>query len=166
MAANEDLDLDAKPASGSKKKVIILAIVGLLLVAASVGITLMLLGGGEEKGDEAAVAEEGAAPETHYLALSNMVVNFAQKGPVKFLQVEMQLMAHDPAVLKAVEDHMPVIRNDILVLLGSQAAEQLRSREGKEALRAEVLTAVQQIVKDNAGLDGPQAVYFTNFVMQ
>ena len=162
---DEDLDLDAKPAS-SKKKIIIIAVVALLLIAGSVGVALMMLGGDEEKVDEEAVAEQPAAPETHYLALEKVVVNFAQKGSPKFLQVEMQLMAHDPAVLTAVEEHMPVIRNDILVLLSGQNAEQLKSREGKETLRGEVLTALQKIVKENADLEGPQAVYFTNFVMQ
>jgi flagellar FliL protein len=163
---DEDLDLDAKPATNGKKKIIIIAAAALILIAAGVG-GMMFLGGGEEGADNEVVAEEKVeTTETHYFALSNMVVNFAQKGSAKFLQVEMQLMAHDPAVLTAVEEHMPVIRNDILVLLGGQNAEQLRSREGKEALRAEVLTAVQKIVKENAGLNGPQAVYFTNFVMQ
>lgn len=160
----EDLDLDAKPAP-NKKRIIIIAVAAVLLIAVSVGVTLMLLGG--EKGEEeAAATKEVAVTETHYLALEKMIVNFAQKGPVRFLQVEMQVMAHDPEVLKAIEEHMPVIRNDILVLLGSQQSEQLSSREGKEMLRGEILAATQRIVKTNAGLDGPQAVYFTNFVMQ
>jgi flagellar FliL protein len=163
---DEDLDLDATPASGNKKKIIIIALAALVLIGGGVGVTLMLLGGGEKTAGEEAVVEEAAVTETHYLALDNMVVNFAQKGGAKFLQVKMELMAHDPEVLKAVEEHMPVIRNDILALLGSQSADQLSSREGKEALRSEILTAVQKIVKENAGLNGPKAVYFTNFVMQ
>ncbi|MCW8919164.1 MAG: flagellar basal body-associated FliL family protein [Gammaproteobacteria bacterium] len=166
MAEKEDLDLDVKPASGNKKKIIIIALVGLLLVAAGIGGTLMLLGGGEKDESVAEGNEKVQVPKAHYLGLENMVVNFAQKGPVKHLQVEMQLMAHNPEVLTAVEEHMPVVRNDILVLLSSQNHEQLSSREGKELLRGELLAAVQRIVKENAGLDGPQAVYFTNFVMQ
>lgn len=166
MAEKEDLDLDVKPASGNKKKIIIIALVGLLLVAAGIGGTLMLLGGGEGEESAATEGEEVQVPKAHYLGLKNMVVNFAQKGSAKHLQVEMQLMAHDPEVLKAVEEHMPAVRNDILVLLSSQNHEQLSSREGKELLRGELLAAVQKIVKENAGLDGPQAVYFTNFVMQ
>ncbi len=165
MAENEDLDLDAKPAS-NKKMIIIIAVVGLLLIAASVGVTVMMLGGGDEKAAEEAVAEEPAVPETHYLAVDKMVVTFSQGGGAKFLQVEMQLMAHDPAVLEVVKEHMPVVKNDLLVLLAGQDSAPLRSLEGKEALRAEILTAVQKIVKENADLDGPQAVYFTNFVMQ
>ena len=162
----EDLDLDAKPAS-NKKMIIIIAIVGILLIAGSVGLTVMLLGGGDEKAaEDEAVAEEPAMPETHYLALDKMVITFAQTSGAKFMQLEMQLMAHDQAVLDVVKEHMPVVKNDLLVLLSGQDSTPLRSLEGKEALRGEILTAVQKIVKENADLDGPQAVYFTNFVMQ
>ena len=162
----EDLDLDAKPAS-NKKMIIIIAIVGILLIAGSVGLTVMLLGGGDEKAaEDEAVAEEPAMPETHYLALDKMVITFAQTSGAKFMQLEMQLMAHDKAVLDVVTEHMPVVKNDLLVLLSGQDSTPLRSLEGKEALRGEILTAVQKIVKENADLDGPQAVYFTNFVMQ
>ena len=161
----EDLDLDAKPAS-NKKMIIIIAIVGILLIAGSVGLTMMLLGGDEDKVDEEAVAEEPAMAETHYLALDKMVITFAQTGGAKFMQLEMQLMAHDQAVLDVVTEHMPVVKNDLLVLLSGQNSDPLRTLEGKEALRGEILTAVQKIVKENADLDGPQAVYFTNFVMQ
>ena len=162
---DEDLDLDAKPAS-NKKMIIIMALVGLLLVGGSVGVTMMLLGGDKEEASEEAVAEEPVVPETHYLALEKMVITFAQKGGAKYLQVEMQLMAHDQAVLDAVTEHMPVVKNDLLVLLSGQDSAPLRTLEGKEALRGEILTAVQKIVKENADLDGPQAVYFTSFVMQ
>ena len=166
MAEKEDLDLDVKPASG-KKKIIILALAGLLLVGGAVGVTLMLLGGGENAEEAAAAeAELPALPETHYLALEKMVVNFQQGGGARFLQVQMELMAHDQAVLEAVTAHMPVIKNDLLLLLSAQSAEQLKTLEGKEALRGEILTVVQRIVSENAALEGPQAVYFTNFVMQ
>lgn len=163
----EDLDLDAQPAAKSNKKmIIIMALVGLLLMGGTAGVMFFLLGGGDKGGEGGGAAEEVVVPETHYMPLEKMVVNFAQKGPAKFLQVEMQLMAHDPAVLSVIEEHMPVIRNDILVMLGSQTYEGLSSREGKDKLSAEILNTVQSIVKEQAELEGPQAVYFTNFVMQ
>jgi len=164
---DDDLDLDVNPGSG-KKKVIMMVLAGLLLVGGSVGVTLMMLGGGEseEVVEEEAVAEAPKGSEIHYLPLDKMVITFAQKGSAKFLQVEMQLMAHDKAVLDVVTTHMPVVKNDLLVLLGGQSADTLRTQEGKEALRVEILSAVQNIVKQNSDLDGPKAVYFTSFVMQ
>lgn len=172
---NEDLDLDVKPASGSKKSIIIMAVVGLLLIGASVGATLFFLGG-DKSTDEGVVVEESKATgskETNlpkkaiYLPLETMVVNFADPKPARYLQVDIQLMAYDQAVLTAVEENIPVVRNDILVLLGSQSYDAINSREGKEALREQIVAAVNKIVKQNAGVKGKlQAVYFTSFVMQ
>jgi flagellar FliL protein len=165
MAETEELDLDAKPAS-NKKMIIIIAIVGLLLVGGSVGLTVWLVSG--DSAEEA--AEPEAADETvkkaEYLPLETMVVNFADGKRARYLQVDIQLMAYDPQVLKAVEEHMPVIRNDILVLLGGQSFEQVSTREGKEQLRQQILDAANRILKQQAGMQGLQAVYFTNFVMQ
>jgi flagellar FliL protein len=165
---SEDLDLDAKPAS-NKKLIIIIALVGLLLVGASVGLTVWLVGGGSD--EEAAVeAEESEemVKQAAYLPLETMVVNFADGSRARYLQVDIQFMAYEPQVLKAVEEHMPVIRNDILVLLGGQSFEQVSTREGKEQLRKQILDAANRILKQQAALkgEGLQAVYFTNFVMQ
>lgn len=163
--AEEDLDLDAKPAS-NKKMIILIAVGALVLVGAAVGITMMLVGGDKAAEDEEGAVEEVVVPQTHYLPVEKMVITFSNTSGAKFLQVEMQFMAHDEAVTTAISDHMPAIRNDLLVLLSGQDSEKLRTLEGKEALRGEILTAVQKIVKENADLDGPKAVYFTNFVMQ
>jgi flagellar FliL protein len=100
------------------------------------------------------------------MPLENMIVNFSQRGPARFLQVEMQLMAHDPKLFRTVEQHMPVIRNDLLVLLGTTSYEEASSREGKEKLNREILDTVNRILREQSGQDGIQAVYFTSFVMQ
>ncbi len=171
---NEDLDLDVKPASGSKKTIIIMALVGVLLIGASVGATLFFISGtsstpeGEATETEASESEAKDMPKKPlYLPLETMVVNFADPKPAKYLQVDLQLMAYDPAVLIAVEENMPVVRNDILVLLGSQSYDGINSREGKEALRGQIVGAVNGILKRHAGIKGKvQAIYFTSFVMQ
>lgn len=156
----EDLDLDATPAN-SRKKLIIMVLAGVLLVGISVGLTVWLVGGGGK--EEAA---EASVNKPQYMALDTMVVNFADGRLARYLQVDIQLMAYDQAVLSAIEEHMPVIRNDILVLLGGQSFEQVSTREGKEQLRAQILDAVNRILQQQAGTQGVQAVYFTNFVMQ
>lgn len=169
----EDLDLDVKPATGSKKTVIIIALVGVLLVGLSVGATLFFVGGKPSSEGEATEpevvekADKNTPKKPLYMALETMVVNFADPKPARYLQVDIQLMAFDPDVLKAVEENMPVVRNDILVLLGSQTYEAVNNREGKEALRKQILDAVNRILKIQAGSKGAlQAVYFTSFVMQ
>ena len=161
MAESEDLDLDVKPKSGSKKLIIIIVAVVLLVIAAAT--VLVLMGGGEK--DEAA-SSTVVVTTPYYMPLENMIVNFSQRGPARFLQVEMQLMAHDVKLFRVVEQHMPVIRNDLLVLLGTTSYEEASSREGKEKLNREILDAINRILREQSGQDGIQAVYFTSFVMQ
>lgn len=164
---NEDLDLDVKQSSG-KKQLIIFIIVGILLVGASVGATLFFLGG--DKGGDAAEGEADAGPaidlSAQYFSLDKMTVNFSQQGPARFLQLEIQVMARDEAIFSAIQDHMPVVRNDLLLLLAGQSSSVLATLEGKEQLRAAVLEAINKILKEQAGSEGIEAVYFTSFVMQ
>jgi flagellar FliL protein len=61
----------------------------------------------------------------------------------------------------------PVVRNDLLLLLGNQHYETIATREGKEKLRAQALGAVRKVVTNAGGkADKIEAVYFTSFVMQ
>ena len=52
------------------------------------------------------------------------------------------------------------------MLFGSQDAQALRSREGKEALRQEVLGEIQRVLEERIGEQGIEEAYFTSFVMQ
>lgn len=169
MAENEEVDLDAKKASGNKKMIILYVVIGLLLVGVSVSTTLLLLGGnGNEGAQQEASAEEGetAKGEAIYLPLETMVVNFGGQGPARFLQVDIQVMTRDSEVQEAIEAHMPVIRNDLLLLLSNQSYEQVSTLEGKEKLRKQVLETLRKDLKEQGEPDAVEAVYFTSFVMQ
>ncbi len=160
--AKEELDLDAQQPPSNKKRMVLYILGALLLVGGSVGGTLLLVGGNPQP-----QTEEAQRPVPHYLPLESMVVNFGAGGPARYLQVEIQVMAHEEAPLKALERHMPVIRNNILMILGSQDFEVVTTREGKEQLRAGILKSVNEVLKEQAEIEeGIQAVYFTSFVMQ
>ena len=75
-------------------------------------------------------------------------------------------MARDEAIIDAVKQHMPVIRNSLISLFSSQEFKTISTREGKEALRQEVLAEIQQILEQQTGEPGVEDVYFTSFVMQ
>jgi flagellar FliL protein len=95
------------------------------------------------------------------------VVNFEDKGVVRFLQVSVQIMTRDPNTAEMFKQHDPVIRNDLLMLLGNQTFDTLSSREGKEKLREESRKAVANIIKEEGGNPkNVEQLYFTSFVMQ
>ena len=166
---------DVAEATGGKKKLIILIVLGMVLVGISVGGTLFALK--MFSGEEAAVAVEGeeggeaAAPEVKLPAVyfplkPAIIVNFQSRGRQRFLQAEVTLKMREPDVVAAVELHMPMIRNALVMLLGGQIYEDLQTPEGKELLRQQALAEIQRLIEIEIGKPGVEQVLFTNFVMQ
>ncbi len=159
----------AKPA-GSKKKLIIIAAAA---VAAAGGAAAFFLRGGdaaEEGAKKKPVAEKKAEHKlpAQYIALDPpFVVNFDAGSSACFLQVTVQLMTRELEMVEFLKQHDPVIRNDLLLLLGNVKYEEVQTREGKEALRASALETVRHILKaEGSEPEKLEAVYFTSFVMQ
>ena len=95
------------------------------------------------------------------------VVNFDAKGVMRFLQVSIQVMTRDHETSEMVKLHEPKIRNNMLLLLGSQTQDSISTTEGKESLRKQALETIAKIVDDEGG-EGKKVedLYFTSFVMQ
>lgn len=162
------------PAGGSSKKGLILGGGAALLLAIGGGVGYMLLGGKSEPPAEAAEGAEAAAgkgkakakaPIYHALDPA-FIVNLADDGGARYLQVEVQVMAREQTVLDAIDTHMPVIRSQLLMLFSQHTSEELRSREAREALKQAVLEEIQRILTAEIGKPGIEAVYFTSFVTQ
>ncbi|RMD68847.1 MAG: flagellar basal body protein FliL [Gammaproteobacteria bacterium] len=166
---------DTKEIKGASSKGMWLwvAVIVLVSVGASIAVTLYvtgaLLSGGDSVAHGEVVAPHPKAEhkEPLYVALDPpFVVNFEAQGVLRFLQVSIVLMTHDPDVVEAIKMHMPRIRNDIILLLTAQDFETLSTPEGKEKIRKEILERVQAIMKQSIGVPGVDEVYFTSFVMQ
>jgi flagellar FliL protein len=171
MPRNEDIDSDESPPpppAPKKKKLrwIILSVVATALLTST---GLYFMGIVTLHGKEAEKAEEPVAPPPPpvYLNLDPpFVVNFEDQGDLRFLQVTVVVMTHDPKVVDAMNFHMPRVRNSLILLLGSQHYEAISTLEGKEKLRVAMLDEVRKVMKDATGSPGAEAVYFTSFVMQ
>jgi flagellar FliL protein len=156
----------AAPKKGGKTLVIVLVTVLLvLLVGGGIGAFLAFGSHGDKKTAE--VKKEPVLPP-QYIALDPpFVVNFESDQQVRFLQVTMQLMTRDPATVELLKSNDPVVRNDLLLLFGGQKYAVISTREGKESLRQQTLTAVRKVVANAGGKpEKVEAVYFTSFVMQ
>lgn len=116
---------------------------------------------------EAAAQEK---PPLYYTLADNLVVNFRKGGGARYLEIGIELMTRDPKTLEALKTQTPVIRNNLILLLGDQTYESLATREGKEALRtaalAEVQSALGELGAEGEGGPGVESLYFTTFVMQ
>jgi flagellar protein FliL len=117
----------------------------------------------------AAPGKEGAPGEAktavYYAIDPPLVVNFEDGSVVRFLQITMELMAHDQKTLESVQRNLPVIRNNLLLLMSNRNYQSLMSREGKEKLRGEALEEVRAVQKKQGGGDIDDLL-FTSFVVQ
>ncbi len=154
----------AKP---SRKKLFILVGVGLLALLISIGVAAYFLMSGDS---EEAAAAAPAAPVRQtaiYQALDPaFVVNYAHGGRQRYMQVNVVLMGRDPAGMANLNRHLPLIRNQLVMLFTSEEFESLFSPEGKEALRERATLAVKSTLEKELGDPVIESVLFTNLVLQ
>ena len=94
-----------------------------------------------------------------------MVVNFEDGSAVRFLQISIEIMGKDQKALDSVQKNMPLIRNNLLLLMSNRDYQSLMSREGKDKLRQEALAEIRAVQKRQGG-DDVEDVLFTSFVVQ
>jgi flagellar protein FliL len=109
--------------------------------------------------------EEGAKGAVFYAIDPPLVVNFEDGSAVRFLQISMEVMAKDQKAVDSVQKNMPLIRNNLLLLMSNRDYQSMMSREGKEKLRAEALAEIRSVQKKQGGEDIDD-VLFTSFVVQ
>lgn len=107
------------------------------------------------------------APAQYFALEPPFVVNlFGSTSGARYLQIEVQLMTRDPEALKAIEQHAPALRANLLMLFAQQNAEDLVSLQGKQTLQATALREVRKLMSTETGKPGVDALLFTSFVMQ
>lgn len=97
-----------------------------------------------------------------YVPLETFTVNFSHQGTLRYLQLNLSAMSRDEVVIEQLKLNMPVIRNDLIMLLSSQNYEGLITRSGKELVRKEIHEEINKIIGD----EGVESVFITGFVMQ
>ncbi len=155
----------AKPRS--KLVLIVAAVVLLAGGGAGAWFAGLLPGSG---GDDKEKAEKEKPPDDHavvYAAgalrpLDPFIANLSDAEGGRYLKTTLQVefvAATAPADFDA---RAPQIRDSILTLLTSKSFEDVRSPEGKQTLREDVIARLNQIMQR----DAVRAIYFTEFIVQ
>jgi flagellar FliL protein len=185
MAQKDDAQPSEKKGSGILK-ILLMLIGGLILIGGSVGGTLFLTGALNKNAGEGQAADpHAAAPAAHGGSAAPLapvaplrgpavyhpldpafIVNFEDQGMLRYLQIGMTTMSRDPRITDILNQNMPQIRNDLILLFSNQKLEVLTTTSGKEKLRAQALAQIQGILTREVGIPGIEAVYFTTFVLQ
>lgn len=156
----------AAPEGGTNKtKVIVMVLLGLILLGGSGAATwFFLLGGNQET--PAAEPNPLAIPLIYFRLDRPVTATLAPEEPVNHLRVNVLLASRSPDVIRALEMHTPIIRNDLLVLLGNQRYAEINTPEGKEVLRERIHETVTAILVRTGSPPGIEYVFFDEIVMQ
>ncbi len=168
--AEEDTATDnAAEQKGGMMKMILFGVVGLVLLGGGMfaGMTFM---GNDEAAEGEAVAEEttpAKGPAIYQSLHPPLVVNFKDEvGDAHFMQITMEVMSRDQVVINAVREHIPVIRNGLILLYGQSVYEEVTTREGKEKMLADGLAEIRKVMADTTDAELIEAVFFTALVIQ
>lgn len=151
-AEKEVPEVTASKPAGKKKLVIVLASV--LLLGGGGGAWYMLKGKHSADGEaqakpvkEAKHAKKDGPPV--YLPLESFVVNLRAQAPQtndQFLQTELTLRLAGQDVVDQVKQHMPEVRNRVLMLLSTKTSQELLTPEGKAKLAESVRLEITAVV--------------------
>lgn len=188
MSAAAAAATSAPEAAPRKKgKTLLFVLIGVVVLAvAGAGAALLLLKKNTAEDDDyddehspAAVKPVDPKSAPTFLPLDTMVVNLADPGGNRYIQLGLTLQLQDSATGEAVKAFMPSIRSRILVILSKRTAEDVLSAEGKERLSTDIIGAVSETMgysqpkaaegegKRRRAAAGPvQAVLFSSFIVQ
>ncbi len=185
----DDEEPEVKPKKKSRLLLIILSVITiLLLIVISVGTTLYMTGALSGDSESVAQSEDEQVSENKknkknkkkkkkssksekkkpiYVEMGDpLIVNFIENNQIRYLQVKMEVMTRDETMPEKIKEHMPLIRNNLLMMLSGLDYETISTFAGKQKIRDEALAEIQSIMKEQTGEKGAEELYFTSFVMQ
>lgn len=153
------------------KTVAIIVTIVALLVAGGGGAWFYFSDGSSSAETQIKNSAIEARGESYYLALEPpFIVNFVYKDTLRYLQMTLSVMSHEPKILEQVTHHMPAIRHRLIMLISNKSFDELNGEDSKEALREEMLLEIRNIIQaEQNKTHNPgrvEAVYFTGYVMQ
>ncbi|MEM7206990.1 MAG: flagellar basal body-associated FliL family protein [Pseudomonadota bacterium] len=177
---DEAEDAGEEEAKGGKGKLIIIIVVALLVLGGGGGGAAFFLLGGKDESATAA-AEDGETPEDkaaaeiaskgepRYVDLDpDFTVNMDASDNRRFVQIAVSLLTYYEATEDAIKENIPIIRNNIILMVGRKTSDELATAAGKEQLQNEIHDEVIRVLEENsAGVVAEiERVFFTKFVMQ
>jgi flagellar FliL protein len=158
----------AKPAEVKKslsKKLIIIVGAALLLAAGGAAAYLLI-----KKKPEAAVTDAAKKDELrklpNFVDLDPFTVNLAEKEQDSYMQIRFSLEITPGEAENIIKEMTPALRSEILLVLGSRSSVDLASREGKEALAKDIVTAANKVLEHTAAEHSVLAVHITQLIIQ
>ncbi|MGY6277676.1 flagellar basal body-associated FliL family protein [Methylomonas sp. MgM2] len=173
MAENKPVESEKK----SSKKLVLIVVLGVLLLAGAGAAYYFLMYKPAESNHDAERSEQieqqseisNAKQEEQgfYYALdAPLMVNFPPGSSARIVKVAVTVLVKDESSVATLKKHEPMIRNNLLMTISSIGADNMKTLEGKQELRATMLTEIGKVMEKMAGANTAKDVFFTEFVMQ
>jgi len=139
MAAKPDKASDKNEPPAKRGKVLWISVVVLVLLACGIGAGWYFTrpAAAEEAAEQ---AQSRKRSDTVFVKLDPFTVNLADEGGERLAQVAIVLELIDKDSEAVLAKSLPIVRNNLLLLLSSQHTSSLLSLEGKLALAREIAT--------------------------
>lgn len=127
---------------------------------------------GDEKGDKSdrAGPKKGKKKRKEgppvFVELDMFTANLKDNDDDRFIQIKLVAEVRDAPAGEMLKTMMPAVRNEVLLLLGSKEAKEVLTRDGKEKLAHEIVTAANKTLDGTPYANGVEGVNFTHIIVQ
>jgi flagellar FliL protein len=183
--AEEEKDQKKENPDAKKSKfpvmIVVIVICAVLVIAGASAAFFMVLGS-KTKGKDAARSNEetrqeyaakkdargggkggeAGAPSGAVRPLDPFIVNLADAQGQRYLKAVIQIETDNPAAEAEITEKMPLVRDEILMILSNKTFDDVATVSGKRMLKREIASAVNRYL----GSGQVTNVFFTEFVVQ
>lgn len=168
--AEEAKEQEQEEKKGGKKKLIIILLLVLIILGAGGGAAYKFLvldkQNEEQKKEKKAekIVEEIKNVEELGIQfdVGTFIVNLQDRDADRYLKISVVLEVQDEKIKMELEKRLPQIKDAITTLLFTKSSSELKTAEGIEQLKEEIIKRINAILP----IGGVKNVYFTDFVIQ
>ena len=174
-AGKNNKDSPAKETEGGKKNLLlIILLAGLLVGGSGAGVAYFLLAVNiaEDTDAEPMDAEEmkrAAKGEPRYVDLyPDFTIGIDDGNTGRLILIAFSVLTYYDDTEAAIVDNLPIIRNNLILMIGKKSMEELATEGGKFKLQQEVQAEVERVIARSSagGVLDIDRVFFTKFLMQ
>ncbi|ERJ17795.1 precorrin-3B C17-methyltransferase protein [Salinisphaera shabanensis E1L3A] len=154
-------------ASGSNRTLwlIIMALALIIVTGAAIGGTYFFMNDGDKAAAAPAHAPAVPKPAPVFVEIDPFTANLRDpRGRILYVRIAVKV--DDEKAAKKLAEHMPQVRNRILMTIADTQADNLTSANGKQSLANTLQVAIARPFDEDEDAIGVQEVLFTDFIVQ
>ena len=144
---------------------IIMALALIIVTGAAIGGTYFFMSDDDQAAAEPAHAAPVPKPAPVFVEIKPFTANLRDPRG-RILYVRIALKVEDDKAAEKLAEHMPQVRNRILMTIADTQADNLTSANGKQLLANSLQVAIARPFDEDEDAIGVQEVLFTDFIVQ